>query len=191
MSSDLRKLGDPGSTGFHLEAYPFYQLNRLVSRYNIVIEGRLRTIGIDIPTWRVLMILGESEPRPVAYLAKCAVINISTMVRIIERMIAAEFIRSLPSSQDGRVTDIVLTRLGREKLSAARKITAPVYHRLIHNVGAREFSQLLDSIKRLYDNLETPGLPAPAESRSPPESSPVRKPRRKKSAAASSVRSRS
>jgi DNA-binding MarR family transcriptional regulator len=188
MSSDLRKLGDPGSTGFHLEAYPFYQLNRLVSRYNIVIEGRLRTIGIDIPTWRVLMILGESQPRPVAYLAKCAVINISTMVRIIERMTEAGLIQSLPSSQDGRVTEIVLTPLGQEKLNAARKITAPVYRRLIHNFDAREFSQLLESIKRLHDNLEAPDSPDAAE---PAQSTSIRKPARKKPATTSRARSRS
>lgn len=188
MSSDLRKLGDPGSTGFHLEAYPFYQLNRLVSRYNIVIEGRLRTIGIDIPTWRVLMILGEFEPRPVAHLAKCAVINISTMVRIIERMIEAGLIRSLPSSQDGRVTEIALTRLGQEKLSAARKITAPVYRRLIHNFDAREFAQLLESIRRLHDNLDASDAPAAVD---PAPAAAPRKSARKKETTASRARTRS
>ena len=86
MAKDLRPFGDPGSDHFRVKAYPFYLLNRAVSRYNVIIESELRAIGIDIPTWRVLMILGESEPLAVGQVAKSAVINISTMMRIIERM---------------------------------------------------------------------------------------------------------
>lgn len=156
MSVDLRELGDPGSENFHLEAYPFYLLNRAVSRYNVVIEAQLRRIAIDIPTWRVLMILGESEPRPIAQIAKCAVINISTMARIVDRMIDADLIQTLPSAADGRVTRLALTSLGRRKLAAARKITAPIYRRLIKGFSARNFGQLLTFLNRLHDNLDRP-----------------------------------
>src|SRR5690606_39438221 len=70
MARDLRPLGDPGSESFQVDRYPFYQLNRLVSRYNTVIEAQLRRIRLEIPTWRVLMILGQQEPRPVGQNAK-------------------------------------------------------------------------------------------------------------------------
>ena len=49
MAKDPRKLGDPGTAAFHVDKYPFYLLNRLVSRYNVIIESRLREIGLDIP----------------------------------------------------------------------------------------------------------------------------------------------
>ncbi|MGE0581340.1 MAG: MarR family winged helix-turn-helix transcriptional regulator [Steroidobacteraceae bacterium] len=154
MPKDLRKLGDPGSRDFHLEAYPFYLLNRAVSRYNVVIEAQLRRIAIDIPTWRVLMILGEAEPRAIAQVAKCAVINISTMARIVDRMFQAHLVQVLPSSADGRVTRLALTALGRRKLAAARKVTAPVYRQLIEGFSARSFGQLLAHLNRLHDNLD-------------------------------------
>jgi DNA-binding MarR family transcriptional regulator len=153
MSSDLRELGDPGSEGFHLEAYPFYLLNRAVSRYNVIIEAELRAIGIDIPTWRVLMILGEAEPRPIAQVAKSAVINISTLARIVGRMEKAGLIETRPSPSDGRVTELTLTQLGREKLAAARQCTAPVYRRVIRGFAARDFEQLINLLNRLHDNL--------------------------------------
>lgn len=154
MAIDLRALGDPGSSGFRLEAYPFYLLNRSVSQYNIIIEAALRQIGIDIPTWRVLMILGEQEPRPIAQVARAAVINISTMARLTERMIKAGLIETMPSNSDGRVKEIKLTPLGRAKLAAARKITAPVYRKVIRGFSAREFEQLLQLLNRLHENLE-------------------------------------
>ena len=73
MDDDLRQLGNPGTPAFQLNKYPFYLLNRAVSRYNAIIEKRLRGIGIDIPTWRVLMILGEAAPRSVSQIAEAAV----------------------------------------------------------------------------------------------------------------------
>jgi DNA-binding MarR family transcriptional regulator len=154
MADDLRAVGDPGSDKFRVDCYPFYLLNRAVGRYNVVIEGELRKIGIDIPTWRVLMVLGEEAPRPVGQVAKLAVINISTMMRIVERMEKAELLQSLPSASDGRITDLNLTTFGRKKLAAARKLTAPIYQQLIRGFSAKEFTSLLTLLNRLYDNLE-------------------------------------
>lgn len=154
MAEDLRPFGDPGSDQFRVDAYPFYLLNRAVSRYNVVIESHLRAIGLDIPAWRVLMILGEAEPLPIAQVAKSAVINISTMMRIVERMQKADLIETAPSASDGRVTELRLTDTGREKLAAARDATAPVYHKLIRGFSASDFNRLLTMLGRLHDNLE-------------------------------------
>jgi len=154
MSEDLRPFGDPGSEQFRVDAYPFYLLNRAASRYNVVIESVLRPIGIDIPTWRVLMVLGEQEPLPIGQVAKSAVINISTMMRIVERMVRSDLISSQASASDGRVTEISLTPHGREKLQAARGATSPVYQKLIRDFSAPDFERLLSLLNRLHDNLE-------------------------------------
>jgi DNA-binding MarR family transcriptional regulator len=154
MTEDLRQLGDPGSDDFRVENYPFYLLNRAVSRYNVVIEAELKTIGLDIPTWRVLMVLGEKSPRPINQIARSAVINISTIMRIVERMTAAKLIETAQNDTDGRVTDLVLTETGRAKLAAARQLTAPLYRRLIRGFSARDFTRLLTMLNRLHDNLE-------------------------------------
>lgn len=153
MSEDLRAFGDPGSAEFRVDCYPFYLLNRAVSRYNVLIEAELRQIDIDIPTWRVLMILGERAPQPIGQVAKLAVINISTMMRIVERMTKAKLIESIPSASDGRITELNLTGNGRRKLATAREITAPIYKQLIRDFSAKEFENLLGLLNRLYDNL--------------------------------------
>jgi DNA-binding MarR family transcriptional regulator len=151
--SDARQLGDPGQPSFQVEKYPFYLLNRLVSRYNQVIGSGLKTIGIDIPTWRVLMILGERAPRGTAEIADAAVINISTMTRIIQRMSRAGLVECGTLEQDGRVTEVSLTRVGELKLCEARAVTAPVYARIIAGFSSREFDRLVDSLNRMYANL--------------------------------------
>ncbi|AXB76378.1 MarR family winged helix-turn-helix transcriptional regulator [Novosphingobium sp. P6W] len=154
MSEDLRPFGNPGSENFRLDAYPFYLLNRAASRYNTAIESELRGIGIDIPTWRVLMILGEHAPLAIGQVAKSAVINLSTMMRIVERMSKADLVATAPSNTDGRVTEIALTEAGREKLAAARLVTAPLYEKIIRGFSATDFTRMLDMLGRLHDNLD-------------------------------------
>lgn len=152
--SDNRKLGNPGTSDFQLDKYPFYLLNRAVSRYNRLIESRLRAIAIDVPTWRVLMILGEGAPRSIGNIAESAVINLSTMMRIIERMRNANLVATAPNPDDARVTDVFLAPAGEEKLTAARTITAPVYARLIHGFSPRDFDRLVALLGKLQDNLD-------------------------------------
>lgn len=152
-STDNRILGDPGTPAFQLERYPFFQLNRLVSRYNAVIEAHLRAIGIDIPSWRVLMILGEHSPRGVRDIADAAVIPLSTMTRIIQRMAQAGLVVSRPSAADGRVTEVLLAKAGEDKLVQARKATSPVYHQVIRGLSEADFNALLALLGQLHGNL--------------------------------------
>jgi DNA-binding MarR family transcriptional regulator len=151
---DAFRSGNPGTPAFRVKRYPFYLLNRLVSRYNSVIEARLRAIGLDIPGWRVLMILGEQSPRGAREIAEAAVINLSTMTRIIQRMAAAGLVTTAPSSEDARVTMVSLTAEGEDRLAEARKASAPVYEHLIEGLAPAEFEQLIGLLERLHDNLE-------------------------------------
>jgi DNA-binding MarR family transcriptional regulator len=153
-AADLRALGDPGTRKFRVDCYPFYLLNRAVSRYNVVIGANLRRIDIYIPTWRVLMLLGEREPQPIGQVAKLAVINLSTMMRIVERMTKLRLIEARQSRADGRITELELTRSGEKKLAAARKVTAPIYRDLIKGFSAKDFARMLTLLNRLYGNLE-------------------------------------
>lgn len=151
---DNRILADPGSPDFELSKYPFYLLNRLVSQYNAVIEPRLRAIGLDIPYWRVLMILGTGSPRGVREIATAAVIPLSTMTRITQRMASAGLVALAPSPEDARVTLVSILKLGEEKLAQARKTTAPIYARIIRGVSADEFDCLIGMLDHLYLNLK-------------------------------------
>ncbi len=150
---DSRTLGDPGTSAFALERYPFYQLNRTVSRYNAVIEARLRSIGLDVPNWRVLMILGERAPRSVGEIAQAAVINLSTMMRIVQRMARDGLVRLAARQGDGRVREVFLTEKGETTLAAARDATSPVYAAAIAGFSEGEFDQMLALLGRMHGNL--------------------------------------
>jgi len=149
-----RRTGDPGSEEFRLERYPFYQVNRVLSRYNLIIERELRKIDVDIPTWRVLMILGEQAPRSIGQISRAGVVNLSTMMRIVERMTNAGLVSRNTSAADARVIDVSLTQAGRERLAQARVLMAPVYRQALAGFSERDAERLLTLIGRLNVNLE-------------------------------------
>ncbi|MEH3047634.1 MarR family winged helix-turn-helix transcriptional regulator [Sphingomonas adhaesiva] len=151
---DHRLLGDPGTPAFRVDLYPFYLVNRLAGRYNAVIEPRLRAIGLDIPNWRVLMILGEQSPRGVRDIADAAVIPLSTMTRIVQRMAVAGLVDARPSEEDARVTSVALSPHGEAKLAEAREATSPVYTDVIRGLSERDFDRLVALLDRLYRNLD-------------------------------------
>lgn len=151
---DNRVLGDPGTDAFRIDRYPFYLLNRLVSRYNVVIGARLKVIGLDIPQWRVLMVLGEKRPLGVSDIADRAVINLSTATRIVQRMAQAGVLSVRTSRDDSRVTEADLSEKGLLLLTEARKATTPVYKSVIQDFEAENFDILIESLGRMYSNLE-------------------------------------
>jgi len=150
---DARVLGDPGTAAFSVFHYPFFQLNRVASRYTVVIEARLRAIGLDVPGWRVLMILGEVSPRSTGEIAQAAVINLSTMTRIVARMARAGLVRQGRRDGDARVREVYLTDTGAAMLGRARAATAPVYAAAISGFSEAEFVALLGLLARMHDNL--------------------------------------
>jgi len=152
---DNRILGDPGTDAFQVEKYPFFLLNRLVATYNRRISKTLSTIGLDIPDWRTLMILGERSPRSVMSIADAAVIPVSTMTRIVQRMQGASLVSIQNSRADGRVTEVLLTTLGKSALAKARKAVSPIYADLIDGFDEHEFDMLLAMLNRLNGNLRS------------------------------------
>lgn len=154
VAEQTRRTGDPGSEEFRLERYPFYQVNRVLSRYNLIIERELRKIDVDIPTWRVLMILGERAPRSIGQISRAGVVNLSTMMRIVERMTNAGLVSRNPSAADARVIDVSLTQAGRERLAQARVLMAPVYRQALAGFAERDAERLLTLLGRLNANLE-------------------------------------
>lgn len=151
---DNRILANPGTPAFQVEKYPFYLLNRLVGRYNQTIEPLLRAIGLDIPYWRVLMILAERSPRRVRDIADAAVIPLSTMTRIIQRMTEDGLVVGRPCPDDARVTEVSLLHLGEQKVIEARAATAPVYGRIIRGIGRRDFDKLILLLEQMHSNLD-------------------------------------
>ena len=87
-------------------------------------------------------------------IADAAVIPLSTMTRIIQRMTSAGLVAVSDSPEDARVTEVSLSAEGERRLAAAREASAPVYEQVIRGLSERDFDQLLDLLGRVHANLD-------------------------------------
>lgn len=166
MKDDSWQRSDPGSPGFRLEGSPFYWLTRVSGRYLLAMERQLKAIGMDVPRWRVLMILAEHEPTSISNLSESSVVKLATMTRIVQRMEADGLVVTGTSESDGRVTEVEMTAKGRIALGHVREKGSLVFRRAFADVPPADADALIVQLRRLFANLdriEPPGRGRPAE----------------------------
>ncbi|WP_295530937.1 MarR family transcriptional regulator [Novosphingobium sp. Chol11] len=151
---------NPASPGFRLEESPFYWLTQASGRYLLQMERNLKAIGMDVPRWRVLMILAEDEPAAVSVLSERSVVKLATMTRIVQRMVADGLVATEISETDGRVTHVRMTDAGRAALEKVRAEGSRVFSATFPDTRAQDVDVLVGQLRRLFDQLDA--LPFPA-----------------------------
>jgi len=152
----VRARADPADPLFELARSPFFWLSRVSGRYVLDMEVVLRRVGMDVPHWRVLMILHELDPASVSAIADLAVIKLSTMTRIVQRMQAEGLVVCAPRASDARVTEVRLTPAGAQAVERVRGPASRIFHQAFGQVSDAELETLTAVLRRLFDNLETP-----------------------------------
>lgn len=161
MNSDARWLGaNPASPDFRLENSPFYWLTRVSGRYLLQMERHLKAIGMDVPRWRVLMILAEDEPATITTLSERSVVKLATMTRIVQRMAAAGLVTTEGSPTDGRVTQARMTAQGQDALARVRAEGSAVFTATFAGADVPEVEVLVTHLRRLFDRLDSLPLPS-------------------------------
>jgi len=155
-ANPVRAQADPADPLFELARSPFFWLSRVSGRYVLDMEAVLRRVGMDVPHWRVLMILHENDPASVSTLADLAVIKLSTMTRIVQRMQAEGLVACNPRASDARVTEVRLTPAGAAAVEQVRDPASRIFHQAFDDISDPELIVFIGVLRRLFDNLESP-----------------------------------
>ncbi len=134
--------------------FPFHWINRVSARYYLDLEVALKRVGLDVPRWRVLIILDEIGPASVSHISAHAVMKLSTMTKLLQRMEADELIQLSASDRDARVTQAELTVAGRRAAQAVRTEGLRVFERAFKGVSTEEGEHLVSLLQRIFANLE-------------------------------------
>lgn len=153
---DALTLADPGNPDFLLKDSPLYWLARVSGRYRLDMDLVLKPIGMDVPRWRVLAILSEHEPASVTELCDHAVIRLSTMTRIVQRLAEAGLVTTSQREADGRVTEVSLTETGHAAAVSVHTQASRIFRHGFQGFTAGEVAALNDMLQRLFENF---GLP--------------------------------
>src|ERR1700704_5573735 len=91
--ADAKRRGDPEFADFRLADSPLYLIVRTAGRYALELENALKESGLDLPSWRALMIVNEASPSSVSEIAERSVTRLSTMTRVVQRLEKKNMVR--------------------------------------------------------------------------------------------------
>lgn len=131
-----------------------YQINRLSHRMNRLLDQDLRQHGLSISSWRVMAVLDFNAKATVNELSRYAMIEQSTLSRMLQRMEANDLIRPQRDKRDGRLRAFSLTPFGRQKYEDVRDVTLKHVGCIIEGFSNEERSVLMDFIGRMQKNVE-------------------------------------
>jgi DNA-binding MarR family transcriptional regulator len=157
VRANIKERADPLFRHFRLDDYPFYLVSRASDQYVRRMERVLKEIGMDVPSWRTLMLLNEKTPRSVSELANLAVIKVPTMMKALQRMHKAKLVAIAQSRSDARVTEVHITAEGHEGVSRIRRVASRIYNQAFHQFTAGEIHTLNATLVRILDNLTESG----------------------------------
>jgi DNA-binding MarR family transcriptional regulator len=152
-ASDAKTRGDPGAPQFEIEASPFYLIARTAGRYAIDMENALRIVDMDLAGWRALMLVHTVNPSSVSEITEGAVMRLSTMTRVVQRLAKRGLVRLDTRKGDGRVTEVFITAAGEEMVKKVRAIASRIYQLAFHDLSAEEIATLNALLGRVFRNL--------------------------------------
>lgn len=135
---------------------PLYNLNRTAATYADEMSKALKSIGMDQPSWRILMLLDDREPSSVGELSRRSVTKMSTITRILTRMENEGLVRRQAHSGDNRVVEVYLTEAGRAILGELKEVASRVFAAAFVGISEREVAAFVSALKTVRENLARP-----------------------------------
>ena len=150
---DAKRRGDPAFEDFRIADSPFYLLARTTARYSIDMENALHAIDMDLPSWRTLMILSENNPSSVSEIAERAVMRLSTMTRVIQRLEKRGLLKVKRRKGDARVSEVFINAKGVNAARQVRQIASRFYNIAFHDFDTAQIEALNALLRRVFSNL--------------------------------------
>lgn len=144
---------NPTDPDFVREDYPFYWLARVHGVYTLEMEKALKSVDLDVPTWRTLMILKEQGASSMSEIALHAVAKLSTVTKTVYRIQEEGLVQTSTSPQDARVTLVSITSAGRAALERSKLATQHILSRSFEGMTPGQLKRLNESLRAILDNL--------------------------------------
>lgn len=136
-----------------VRTWPFYWLTRAMARYTDSMTSALEGTGLDLPSWRVVMVLRESGWLSVSEIASQSNTKLAAMTKTIQRMKADGLVDSREGEADRRVTIVTLTPEGTRAAEAAMDAARHVFRRAFHAMPAEQQDTLSQLLRELAEKL--------------------------------------
>jgi DNA-binding MarR family transcriptional regulator len=147
---------DPLSPDFTLADWPFYHMNRAIRSYDTEMRRLLKSSGLDVARWRILMIAHESAPVSVGEVVAQAIMEPSTVTRAMQRLQRDGLINIATRASDQRVSEAALTDRGHAVMERVLKAASRVFHQAFSSFDSDEIALLNSMLARVHRALGDP-----------------------------------
>ena len=137
----------PTSGNFDIQTWPMYWLARLASKYSLAMEKRLKRVGMDVPRWRVAILLKLYSELSISQLAEHSIVKLPTITKIVYRMQDEGLVSIKTSETDGRVSIVSLTEQGAAKLRSVDESTDKLFARVFEGLSEAELERFMATMQ--------------------------------------------
>ncbi|MCY0966259.1 MarR family winged helix-turn-helix transcriptional regulator [Parathalassolituus penaei] len=144
---------NPASDEYHKEDFPFYWLAMVNGRYSRAMEKTLKKVNLDVPRWRILIILKDEGPSSISAIATHAIAKLPTVTKTVYRMKADGLVDTCVRSDDGRVTDVSITEAGLATIRNIHDTTEELFRQSFKGLTPVQLTRLNKLLETIYHNL--------------------------------------
>ena len=149
-----------------LSDYLPYLINRVGSAMVAKHEVELKRYGLSIAIWRVMVALSHGGSQRQIDIADSTSIDVSTLSRLITRMIKLGIVSRTRSDTNSREVTVELTAKGRAQLNRLVPLGLALERQSASGLSATDLATTRATLRRMYDNLVSTDGKVPAAGRS-------------------------
>jgi MarR family transcriptional regulator, organic hydroperoxide resistance regulator len=139
---------------FELGRFLPYLINRAGVRLANAFARQIASLGVSLQEWRVLAALTADGPQRLSDLSGLTSIDISTLSRLVDRMVRRDLVARGRSDGDRRAVRLSLSAKGRRTAQAIIPHAHHYERTALAGFDAREAERLRAMLRRVYTNLD-------------------------------------
>jgi MarR family transcriptional regulator, organic hydroperoxide resistance regulator len=144
-----------GTPPYRITDYPLHYFAAIHWQNQINMGRVLRGVGLSVPMWRTLAALAHKDGQTIGEIAQLAVVDRSSLGRLLEDMAEEGLVEREPLADDRRALVIRLSPQGRDAFERALPLLQQHYDRLLKGISGQEFETLMSVLRRIKANART------------------------------------
>jgi DNA-binding MarR family transcriptional regulator len=141
-----------GRIPYRITDYPLHYFAAIQWQNQLNLGRVLRSVGLTVPMWRALAALQQKDGQTIGEIAQLAVVDRSSLGRLLEGMAKDGLVERVPLEDDRRAVSIRLSPVGRRLFEQGLLLVQRHYERLLEGISGQEFDQLMNVLRRIKAN---------------------------------------
>ncbi len=129
--------------------YLSYVLAAAHREVRISLSQRLKAFGIQIEAWRIMETLASNPVATMSELADLVLLNPPTLTKLVDRMVSSGLVHRQISRQDQRQVNLILTDLGKKRMSQIRAEVQSEDDEILAAIGSENAELFVDMLQKI------------------------------------------